>query len=761
MSVNKWASGLAVTLATSGSIAWAAGPVTFTYQGQLLDLNGQPSTDTVDLQFQILSPDGSCLLYEELHTGQNFTTSSGQFSVQVGSPLTSAKRTANDPALSMNQIFSNPSGALRPSGAANCAGGYTPTSGDSRRLRVTVIGPSGSDVLTPDQTISAAPFAVSAETLQGKFPGDFLFNSLSGMQAAIEALVSGTSSMYVKTDGSNLLSPVNFNNQRLVGIALPSAGTDAVNKNYADQRLAGIQIMNGTPANGQTLVFNSVSGQWQAGSPQDTSVHAHARANAAVCSGNQASQWNGTSWACVNSGASGSGSVTQVTTSQTVSLTSSSAKLIGVNFPNGGSIVLPDATTMPTGGPLFTIMNQNPEMDQIIPVLNSAGNFLGGIAANLSSSVFLFNNSTVAGSWALDSGAPTQSFGVEMSSVDSSGPAAWPQAFVPMGPNAFLISYTTYSGSSASYYVRVATYSTTAKTVTWGTPSLLGTSNSGSSVYFTPLSTTSAVAFTYGGSGYNAQVVTISGSSVSSVGTAVSVESYCQNSRTLDSGRFLCFEQNGGSNPNFSVYSVSGSSITLVTSGSVMAPTGEYYYGPLNPILLGGKVVVTACHVANSSTSMYSNAALVFDPADVSSQSVVELTTPVPGGGCGGYGYQAAYISSPFLPLDANNAWFMSTSNGVPTALKLTFTDALAVSATGASIPGGGLQFYNANGTYWLADTWSNQRIPITDISTLSVASPVRSFSCYNGIRYSPNRCVALDTPSSQTRMRLKFLVGY
>ncbi|MCM2277452.1 MAG: hypothetical protein NDJ89_05195, partial [Oligoflexia bacterium] len=141
-------------------------PQGFTFQGRLYDSGGvNPLTGAVDFTLGIYSSDGACLLYEEKQMGIDLSPTAGIFALEVGSAVGDAKRTASDPGLAMAKIFANGSGAIRSAGA-DCASGYTPTTGDARRLRVTVT-PQATGIpitLSPDQTILAAPQASVAET---------------------------------------------------------------------------------------------------------------------------------------------------------------------------------------------------------------------------------------------------------------------------------------------------------------------------------------------------------------------------------------------------------------------------------------------------------------------------------------------------------------------------------------------------------------------------------------------------------------------
>ena len=281
MSHNKLTFALGVfALLISGSVAFGSSPYSFTYQGDLLLLNGDPSTATVDFRFQIYDPSGTCLLYEELQTSVDLSLTDGHFALSVGSPVASGKRTANDHGLEMHALFSNAPVEILGSGSPNCSSGYTPAAGDQRKLRVIV----GGDTLSPDQVINAVPYATVAETIQGKGPADFVQHTVANMQMLVEDLVNGTSNLYLRSDGSNATAPVPMNNQRVTSVADPVNAQDAATKNYSDTMLGGQSIAAGAPADGEVLTWNSAAGEWQY-----AGIQAHAKATAPACAGGQAS----------------------------------------------------------------------------------------------------------------------------------------------------------------------------------------------------------------------------------------------------------------------------------------------------------------------------------------------------------------------------------------------------------------------------------------------------------------------------------------
>ncbi len=140
----------------------------FTYEGRLFDTSGtNPVLDSnVQFKLQLLSPSG-CLLYEEVQNADT-SVSDGHFNLHVGSAIGNAKRTLSDPALAMAAIYANKSTPTR-GPATDCVGGYTPTSGDGRYLKVSVT-PSATgitDILSPNVAITSAPYATVAESLNG------------------------------------------------------------------------------------------------------------------------------------------------------------------------------------------------------------------------------------------------------------------------------------------------------------------------------------------------------------------------------------------------------------------------------------------------------------------------------------------------------------------------------------------------------------------------------------------------------------------
>lgn len=151
------------TLAQAQSV-----PEGFSYQAIVLGKSSQkPLLETVSLTVQVLSPDKTCLLYEEQHNRVDLAKSQGIFAVKVGTPLKSSQRTSRDPGLSMHKLLSNEAKVVVAARKANCTSGYTAKSGDARVIR-TYVTHGNSHYELQDQIIGAVPYATVAESLQGQ-----------------------------------------------------------------------------------------------------------------------------------------------------------------------------------------------------------------------------------------------------------------------------------------------------------------------------------------------------------------------------------------------------------------------------------------------------------------------------------------------------------------------------------------------------------------------------------------------------------------
>ncbi len=241
-------------------------PLMFNFSGKLFQSNGVDPVENASVTFktQILSPDGTCLLFEQTDF-RDMTSTGGVFSLMVGTGTVS-----NASALSIPQVFDN----LSPkTGAANC--NYTPASGDSRRIRFSYNDGSSTILLPTDQWVASVPYALTAQSLGGLGKDGFIqvssnitqtnLESLTQNVSAILNVASGTSTTYAKSSDLPVTNGVLDLSSRGVEVPnVPPAAIFAVNKNYSDANIAGRAVDVSTLANGQALVWNSTLNKWQA-----------------------------------------------------------------------------------------------------------------------------------------------------------------------------------------------------------------------------------------------------------------------------------------------------------------------------------------------------------------------------------------------------------------------------------------------------------------------------------------------------------------
>lgn len=144
-----------------------------TYQGRILDSNLAPlEYEATQFKFEIVSPDGTCVLYKETTTPKDMRNSNGIFDVSIGDG-TVDPGVASD--VNIETVFKN-------GRAFNClAGGvYNALDGHNRKLRVSFRDSIGWKMITPDQEIRSVPYAsyaqnaASAQKLGNSSEADFL-----------------------------------------------------------------------------------------------------------------------------------------------------------------------------------------------------------------------------------------------------------------------------------------------------------------------------------------------------------------------------------------------------------------------------------------------------------------------------------------------------------------------------------------------------------------------------------------------------------
>ena len=86
--------------------------------------------------------------------------------------------------------------------------------------------------------------------------------------------------------------------------------------------------------------------------------------------------------------------------SSDLELTSGSLRLQHVDVSAGGlSVILPNATQMQTGAPIFFIFNVDAVLS--FDIEDNDNNVLATVASDEVATIYLFNNSTAAGVWGI------------------------------------------------------------------------------------------------------------------------------------------------------------------------------------------------------------------------------------------------------------------------------------------------------------------------------------------------------------------------
>ncbi len=240
---------LAISLFASTAFSQIA-PQGLTLQGQFFKPDETPlEAESVTFTVQIRSPGAEdCLLYEEQHI-VNMVSSNGVFNLTLGNGTRPGSGAAATSTLA--QTFSNSVSTIS---SLTCTSGttYTPTTGDKRKVKILFDEGTGLEVVAQSLDVLAVPYALTADSLQGKAPSDFVqtidtntqtrfSDAFSARYSDFNALLSGTSAFYMKPDGTNFTPSmaVSFNSQRVTNVATPTAATDAANKNYCDANIGG------------------------------------------------------------------------------------------------------------------------------------------------------------------------------------------------------------------------------------------------------------------------------------------------------------------------------------------------------------------------------------------------------------------------------------------------------------------------------------------------------------------------------------------
>lgn len=190
----------------------AFGGASITYHGRILDADLKPVEGTnVVFKVQVRSPGTpNCLLYEETRS-VNMAGSEGVFVIPIGDG--GGVRTANDPGVLVEKVFSNDPSQSFTGLACNSGTNYQPVALDSRKLLVSFNDGTGSgDQVLPPMDVNHVPFSLYAQESSsalkvGGIEAARVLSVDSGSATPLTAanfaelllLLNGASAQYVKT----------------------------------------------------------------------------------------------------------------------------------------------------------------------------------------------------------------------------------------------------------------------------------------------------------------------------------------------------------------------------------------------------------------------------------------------------------------------------------------------------------------------------------------------------------------------------------
>jgi hypothetical protein len=229
------------------SFAQKLSPQGLTLQGRIIKPDGTVlESASVAFTVEVRSPDpDDCLLYSEQFT-LNMTGSSGIFSFNAGTGTRSASGFANTSTLA--QVFNNSRAtAITPLTCTSGATSYQPASTHKRVIKIGFDdGATGFQYALQTLDVQAVPYAMYADTLEGKAASEFIQVNTAGGKALSQANLESVfqSSAYV----TELLALINGTSTQY---ATSSAGTNfnfGAGKFYVDGTSGNVGIGTATPS---------------------------------------------------------------------------------------------------------------------------------------------------------------------------------------------------------------------------------------------------------------------------------------------------------------------------------------------------------------------------------------------------------------------------------------------------------------------------------------------------------------------------------
>jgi hypothetical protein len=203
---------VAFVLFAESRVVAQTGPQGITLEGNIITASNLPEeASSVSFTIQIKSPGvENCVLYQESQT-LNMTNSGGVFALSIGAGVRPGS--GYEATSSLKSAFKNAGGTIS---GLTCASGssFTPAASDKRVVMITFDDGSGAQSITQALDVQTVPYAMYADTLQGKTPTDLIqvntttaqvsqanlesvFDTLANI-TKLQNLIAGTSSDYAK-----------------------------------------------------------------------------------------------------------------------------------------------------------------------------------------------------------------------------------------------------------------------------------------------------------------------------------------------------------------------------------------------------------------------------------------------------------------------------------------------------------------------------------------------------------------------------------
>lgn len=275
-------------------------------------------------------------------------------------------------------------------------------------------------------------------------------------------------------------------------------------------------------------------------------------------------------------------STTNAPTASDITLTSASTRVQRFSFTAANlRIILPNATTLSAfkGAPSFEFINDGVFSGRVV---DASGNSMAIIGPAQSGSISLNDIAATAGIWkaqnkTYDGSALAPQYSGSMVAISASAVsnAVNRIACAPLTANKFILCWSDQGAGLG----RAVVIDVSGSTPTVGTPSSFLGTNSPSQVSVCALSATQAIV-SYSDSAGFAKVINISGSTISSIGSAFTHNAAGltgDSIQALSATTAIVFANDASNNLTAKVLSVSGSTITGGSAASIQAATATAY----------------------------------------------------------------------------------------------------------------------------------------------------------------------------------------